>query len=233
MRLAFASLKASSCWLAVRRANPVIFRCVTLLCLLSVAGCSTLIKGPYDTPSQRSAKTWKRAALGVGTLGISEIWVNRRAKQYGRHWTYWFDRLSLASVVENAHTHEQLTLAFGGVPACSSEGDGRLCQWTADSRAYSVLTSGFHLYSSSIYESQLVQSGGEFYRLICSLPQDASERDPGSCTHLINGIRFSETEFRNCFGRWESFCPQFEDVKAGTASRQWQYSEFVRRGRTQ
>lgn len=198
-----------------------------LLVAVATFGCSTLIGGPYDSPSDRTAKAWKRAALGVSTLGLSEIWVGRRSRQYERHWTYWFDRLVLASRVESARTHEELTRVFGGIPECSEDGPSKMCQWTADSRTYAVIASGFRLYASTVYRASVVQSGGEFYRLICSLPADGSEREPGSCTHRVNDINFSETEFRICMGRWEAYCPRFEDVRGGTADRRWERSIFV------
>jgi len=195
-----------------------------LLLAFAVMGCSTLVKGPYDTPSERSAKTWKRVALGVGTLGLSEIWVGRRSRQYERHWTYWYDRLALANAVAKARTHEELTRVLGGIPECSSDGPNRMCQWTADSRTYEAIAAGYWIYTSSVYRVSVVQTGGEVYRLICSLPNDGTEREPGSCTHLVNGVRFSEEQFRVCQGRWKPYCPRFDDVEAGTANRRWERS---------
>jgi hypothetical protein len=193
----------------------------------SLLGCSTILKGPYDTPGERTAKTWKRFAHGVGTLGTAEIRVVRRQRQYARHWTYWYDRITLAHAVEAAQTHQALTQVFGGIPECSDDGDKRLCQWTADSRTYALVGSGFWIYSSAFYQSTVVQTGGEMYRLICALPADGSARIPGSCTHLVNGVRFTEDQFRTCLGRWPAYCPRFEDVISGAANRNWQRSGFI------
>jgi hypothetical protein len=63
--------------------------------------------------------------------------------------------------------------------------------------------------------------------LICALPADGSARIPGSCTHLVNGVRFTEDQFRTCLGRWPAYCPRFEDVISGAANRNWQRSGFI------
>jgi len=211
------------CW-----RHPVRLRHRSLLiCLVALAGCSSLVPAPYDTPSQRASKTWKRVMVGVGTLGLAEIWLVQRSRQYERHWVYWFDRLSLARAIEGARTQEGLTRAFGGIPSCSGSGPERLCQWTADSRTYSVVISEFRMYSSSYYRSAVDSSGSEVYRLTCALPRDGSDRSPGSCTHVVNEVQFSENDFRHCFARWQSYCPRFQDVITGVAKRKWENSEFV------
>lgn len=195
--------------------------------VLFVCGCASLIKGPYDTPSERTAKGFRRAALDICTLGTAEIFLGRRSRQYANHWTYWYDRMKLAHAAQSARTLEELTRLYGGIPECSIESPNRLCQWTADSRTYSMITSGFWIYNSSIQKSDIVQSGGEFYRIICSVPADGSERAPESCTHHVNGIQYSEEEFTFCFGRWGQYCPRYQDVVSGAAARRWQRSEFV------
>ncbi len=78
--------------------------------------------------SERSAKTWKRTGLTVATIGIGGIFISRRGRHYGNHWTYWYDRISLALKVEKSMTHSELSRAMGAVPACSSDGDQRICR---------------------------------------------------------------------------------------------------------
>lgn len=202
-------------------------RVLLTVSVLFVCGCASLIKGPYDTPYERTAKSLRRAALDICTLGTAEIFVGRRSRQYGNHWSYWYDRQKLAHATQSARTLEELSRLFGGIPECSIEAPDRLCQWTADSRTYSMITSGFWIYNSSVQKSDIVQSGGEFYRIICSVPADGSERAPESCTHYVNGVRYSEEEFTFCFGRWGEYCPRYQDVVSGAASRRWERSKFV------
>lgn len=169
----------------------------SLLCAIgafTALGCYRYVLLPEDPPSVRRSKIAKRVGVDIITLGFAEIGFAARARRIAAERSAFEEGVAFTHALEAAVTMPQLALLMGGTPVCASAGEEQTCQWDVDTRSYTLFgsTSGglFFGIFTSYSTFQLVQTGGGFFRLICVLPANGSQRAPGSCSHTtIAGLQ--------------------------------------------